>query len=169
MRKSEEQGSLSLGPSQWAPTSEHVIPGLLGLEMLQPIQVLLAVVEVVLEGAVTVVAEVTLPHGHLCQVLSLHGKPQSTQSECGGNATPKPMAHHPDWALPEGKAMLREEDVLYRHHLTQNSQQPMRSYTGLISEGSFNNLMPSLHPRPVKAEPEWVRRRHQHFFFLILT
>ena len=42
--------------------------------MLQPIQVLLAVVEVVLEGAVTVVAEVTLPHGHWCQVLPLPGK-----------------------------------------------------------------------------------------------
>lgn len=43
--------------------------------MLQPIQVLLAVVEVVLEGAVTVVAEVTLPHGQLHQVLLMPGKP----------------------------------------------------------------------------------------------
>lgn len=38
--------------------SEHVVPHLLGLEVLQSIQVLLSVVEVVLEGAVTVVTEV---------------------------------------------------------------------------------------------------------------
>lgn len=50
-------------PRPRARTSEHVVPHLLGLEVLQAIQVLLPVVEVVLEGAVTVVTEVPLPHG----------------------------------------------------------------------------------------------------------
>lgn len=48
-----------------ARTSEHVVPHFLGLEVLQPIQVLLSVVEVVLEGSVTVITEVPLPHGHI--------------------------------------------------------------------------------------------------------
>lgn len=58
--------------------------------MLQPVQVLLAVVEVVLEGAVAVVAEVTLPHGHPRQVLLLPGKSQGAGSERRGNATTLP-------------------------------------------------------------------------------
>lgn len=75
-KKRPESRAPSAQPwSQPAPTSEHVIPDLLGLEVLQPIQVLLAVVEVVLEGPVTVITEVALPHGHLCHVPPLPGKP----------------------------------------------------------------------------------------------
>ena len=41
--------------------------------MLQPIQVFLVGVELVLEGVVAVVTEVMLPHGHLRRVLLLPG------------------------------------------------------------------------------------------------
>ena len=58
-----DQGSPSRAARPAALTSEHVVPELLGLQVLQAVQVLLAVVEVVLEGPVTVVAKVTLPHG----------------------------------------------------------------------------------------------------------
>lgn len=58
-----DQGSPRRAARPAILTSKHIVPELLGLEVLQPIQVLLAVVEVVLEGSVAVVAEVTLPHG----------------------------------------------------------------------------------------------------------
>ena len=70
-------------------TSEHVVPELLGLEVLQPVQVLLAVVEVVLEGPVAVVAEVTLPHGDPRWGLPLPAG-QGAGSERGGHATNPP-------------------------------------------------------------------------------
>lgn len=44
-------------------TSEVVKPSLLGSVMLNTVQVFFSVVHVVLEGSVTVVAEVSLPHG----------------------------------------------------------------------------------------------------------
>lgn len=44
-------------------TSEVVEPSLLGSVMLNTVQVFFSVVHVVLEGSVTVVAEVSLPHG----------------------------------------------------------------------------------------------------------
>lgn len=58
---------------------EQVIPDLLGLEALQPIQVFLAGVELVLEGVVAAVTEVRHPHGHLCQVLPPPGSQQGPE------------------------------------------------------------------------------------------
>lgn len=90
--KSEGQGPSRLAAEPAAPTSEHVVPGLLGLEVLQPVQVLLAVVEVVLEGAVAVVTEVTLPHGP-APAVPLPGEHRACQSR---EWTPHPEAHaHP--------------------------------------------------------------------------
>ena len=81
--------------------------------MLQPVQVLLAVVEVVLEGAVAVVAEVTLPHGHPRRVLPLPlpGKSQSAGSERRGNATTLP--EH----APGARPAPRQEGSTYPHQL----------------------------------------------------
>lgn len=50
--------------------SEAVEPGLLGSVMLDAVQVLLAVVHVVLKGAVTVVAIIPLPH--VCPAILLN-------------------------------------------------------------------------------------------------
>ena len=94
-------------------TSEHVIPELLGLEVLQPVQVLLAVVEVVLEGPVAVVAEVTLPHGDPRWELPLPAG-QGAGSERGGHTTNPPGVQRGTpgaWPVPgeEGSQTAWEE------------------------------------------------------------
>ena len=94
-------------------TSEHVVPELLGLEVLQPVQVLLAVVEVVLEGPVAVVAEVTLPHGDPRWGLPLPAG-QGAGSERGGHATNPPGVQRGTpgaWPVPgeEGSQTVWEE------------------------------------------------------------
>lgn len=58
-------------------TSEVVEPSLLGSVMLNTVQVFFSVVHVVLEGPVTVVAEVSLPHGE-GEILQLKKNKQKT-------------------------------------------------------------------------------------------
>lgn len=65
--------------------------------------------EVVLEGAVTVVAEVTLPHGHLHQVPPMPGKPQNTQVERGGNTPQSPRHTSPTERSLSARPVLCEE------------------------------------------------------------
>lgn len=63
--------ALALPP---APTSEQVVPGPLSPEMLHSVEVFLPVVQVVLEGAVAVITEVSFPHLSPCR--AAHAAPE---------------------------------------------------------------------------------------------